>query len=292
MGAIAQNMEACRDMRRVNVIEQRAQDLRFAIRQLLKHRGFASTAIVILSLGIAASVAIFGFVDAALIRPLPYTDPSRLVTVFGTGPDGAQDQTRGPVSYLDFLDVRERTRVFDSIAAFDVRAGFTLITPAGPQRVPGLRVTSGFFRTLGVAPLLGREFLSEEEGPSAPPTVVLSYSAWQTRFGGSPDVLGRTVTLQSPWLSGAQSHVVIGVLPPDFHFTMAEHAEFWATIRGPQACWNMRSCQSLETIARLADGVSLQTASANVTSVLAQLRREHPDDLRCHRGHADASPAV
>jgi hypothetical protein len=225
-------------MRDVNFVDHGIQDLRFALRQFLKHRGFACTAIVVLTLGIAGSVAIFGFVDAALIRPLPYRDPSRLVTVFAARPDSAHGQMQGPVSYLDFIDWRVRNRAFDSIAAYDVRAGFTVTTPSGPQGVPGLRVTSGFFSVLGVTPVLGRDFLSNEEGPSAPPTVVLSYSAWQMRFAGSPDVLGRTVTLQSPWLGGAEPHVVIGVLPPDFHFALAEHAEFWATIRGPQPAGN------------------------------------------------------
>lgn len=279
-GGVDQKKEECRDMRRVNFIEHRIQDLRFAVRQLFKHRGFACTAIVVLTLGIGVTVAMFGFVDAALLRPLPYHDPSRLVTVFGTRPDDAPRQTRGAVSYLDFVDWRARTRVFESIAAYDVRAGFILSTLRGPERVRGVRVTSGFFHTLGVRPLLGREFHPDEEGPSAPPTVVLSYSAWQTRFGGSPDVLGRTVTLHSPWLAGGKPHVVIGVLPPDFHFTMAEHAEFWATIRGFQACWDVRSCQSLETVARLANGVSVQMAAVNVTSVLEQLRREYPDHHR------------
>ncbi len=278
LGGVAQRQEECRDMRHVSFIEHRLQDLRFAVRQLARHRGFACTAIVVLTLGIGASVAIFGFVDAALIRPLPYRDPSRLVTVFGTRPDAAQGQTRGVVSYLDFVDLRERTRAFESIAAYDVRAGFILATSAGPQPVRGLRVTSGFFRTLGVTPVLGREFDPNEEGRSAPPRVVLSYSAWQTRFGGSPDVLGRTVTLYSPWLADeGRPHVVIGVLPPDFHFTMAEHAEFWTTIRGLQACWEMRRCQSLETVARLASGVSAQMASANVTSVLEQMRKDYPE---------------
>jgi macrolide transport system ATP-binding/permease protein len=279
-GGVDQRKEECRDMRHVNLIDHGIQDLRFAFRQLLKHRGFACTAIGVLTLGIAGSATIFSFVDAALIRPLPYGDPSRLVTVFSARADLAQGQTQGSVSYLDFLEWRERNQAFDSIAAYDVRGGFTLATATGPQRVPGLRVTSGFFRTLGVTPVLGRDFVSEEEGPSAPAAVVLSYSAWQTRFGGTPDVLGRTVTLQSPWLAGAEPHVVIGVLPPDFHFTMAGHAEFWAAIRGTQACWNARRCRSLQTVARLGDDVSTQMATANMTSVIEQLRREYPDDHR------------
>ncbi|MPZ19162.1 MAG: FtsX-like permease family protein [Luteitalea sp.] len=281
LGPIAKSMEECRDMRRVSFIEHRVHDLRFAVRQLSKHRGFAYTAILVLALGIAANVAIFGFVDAALIKPLPYQEPSRLVTAFSTRPETAQGQARGSVSYLNFLDWRERNHAFSAIAAYDVRAGFTLATPAGPQRVPGLRVTAGFFRTLGVTPVLGREFHRDEEGPAAPATVVLSYSTWQTRFGGRRDVLGQTVTLQSDWLSDGEQHVVIGVLPRDFHFPMASHADFWATIRGRQACWDVPSCQSLETVARLADGVSPQTASASLTAIVEQLRRQYPDQ------HAD-----
>ena len=279
-GAVEQRKEECRDMRRVNFIEHRLQDLRFAIRQLRRCRGFATTAIVVPALGIAASVTLFGFVDAAMIKPLPYAEPSRLVTVFGTRPDLAAGQNRGGVSYLDFLDWRERNRAFSSVAAYDVRAGFTLETRMGPERVPGLRVTSAFFRTLGVTPLIGRDFAPDEEGAAAPPTVVISYAAWHGRFGGNPDVLGQTVSLQSFWLGNAEPHVVIGVLPPDFHFPMAEHAEFWATIRRTQACWGIRGCRSLEAVARLADGVSVQAASANMTSVLEQLRREYPDHHR------------
>jgi macrolide transport system ATP-binding/permease protein len=280
LGPIAKSVEECRDVRGLNFIDHRVQDLRFAVRQLVKHPGFAATAILVLALGIAANVAIFAFVDAALLRPLPYEASSQLVTVFGTRPDDANVRIRGAVSYLDFLDWRERNRAFSAIAAYDVRAGFTLTTAAGPQRVSGLRVTSGFFRTLGVRPVLGREFGRDEEGPSAPAAVVLAYRTWQTRFGGRPDVLGRTVTLQSPWLAGGEPHVVIGVLPQDFHFPMAEHAEFWATIRGRQACWDVRSCRSLESIVRLADGVSEQRAAANITSVLKQLRADYPDHHR------------
>ncbi len=261
-------------------IDHRLQDLRFAIRQLMRYRGFASAAIVVPALGIAASVALFGFVDAAMIKPLPYAESSRLVTVFGTRPDLAAGRSRGSVSYLDFLDWRERAGAFSSLAAYDVRAGFTLETPTGAEPVTGLRVTSGFFRTLGVRTLLGRDFAAGEEGLTAPPTVVISYAAWQRRFAGNSDVLGRTISLQSPWLGNAEPHVVIGVLPSDFQFPMAATAEFWTTIRRPQACWSLRSCRSLEAIARLADGVSADAASARMTTLLEQLRREYPDHHR------------
>jgi len=267
-------------MSALTIIDHRIHDLRFAVRQLVKHPGFAASAIIVLALGIAANVAIFAFVDAALVEPLPYADSSRLVTVFGTRPGDADARIRGSVSYLDFLDWRSRNRAFRAIAAYDVRAGFTLSAPAGPQRVSGLRVTAGFFRTLGVRPAIGREFDRDEEGPSAPAAVMIAYRTWQSRFGGRPDILGQTVMLQSPWLAAAEPHVVIGVLPQEFHFAMAEHAEFWATIRGRQACWDVRSCRSMESIARLADGISASAAAANITSMLEQLRADYPDHHR------------
>jgi macrolide transport system ATP-binding/permease protein len=255
----------------VRWLEDAWKDIRFAIRQLRKHPGFAATAIIVLAVGLAANAAIFGFVDAALIRPLPYREPSRLVTAFAPRPDLAQSQGRGYVSYLNFLDWRTRNQAFSAIAAYDIRPGFTLTIAAGSQRVPGLRVTSGFFSTLGVTPVLGREFLRHEEGPSAPPRVMLAYSAWQTRFAGRTDVLGQTVMLNG------EPHVIIGVLPRLFSFPMAEQAEFWGAIRGPQPCWEARGCRSLETVARLADGVSMQTATANLNAVVQQLRHEYPD---------------
>jgi predicted permease len=270
MGAIAGNMDACRDMRRVDLVEHRIQDLRFALRQLRKHPGFALTVIGVLALGIAANLAIFGFVDAALLQPLPYRDPSQLVTAFTIRPDIPSTQRRGIVSYLNFVDWRERTRAFSSMAAYDVRTGLTVTTAGEHQRVSGLRVTSGFFRTLGVTPLLGREFNLDEEGPVAPARVVLSYAAWQARFGARSDVLGQTMTIEG------EPHSIIGVLPAGFHFSMADHAELWIAIRGSQACWERPYCGSLEAIARLGDGVSPAAATADLDLVVQQRRQQYP----------------
>jgi len=141
MGAVAQNMEACRDARRVTFIEHRMQDLRFGLRQLRHHPGFAATAIGMLALGLCATVAIFGFVDAALIRPLPYQDPLRLVTAFGTRPDLAHSQRRGYVSYLNFLDWRTRSRAFSRFLArmHACRMGRFC---ASPQSASGRRSTA------------------------------------------------------------------------------------------------------------------------------------------------------
>lgn len=124
LGAVDQSMEECRDMRGVTFVEHRFQDLRFALRQLRKHPAFAATAVFVLALGLGANVAIFGFVDATLVKPLPYEDPERLVTAFATREQDGQAQRRGGPSYHDFRDWRDRSRVFASIGAYDVRAGF------------------------------------------------------------------------------------------------------------------------------------------------------------------------
>jgi hypothetical protein len=161
-----QRKEECRDMRGLNVIENAAQDFRYAIRQLRKNPGFACTAIFVLGLGICAVVSVFGFVDAALIKPLPYRDQSRLVTVFESSP-GAP---RSWLSYLDFADWKGLNKIFSSIDAYALNGGFTLTSGAGAEQVPGTRVSAGFFHTLGVAPVLGRDFRAGEDSlaPLAP----------------------------------------------------------------------------------------------------------------------------
>ena len=166
------------------------QDVRFSVRQLRKSAVFTCTAVVVLALGIAASVAIFAFVDAALIKPLPYRNPAGLVGVFGSVPLFKQNN----VSYQDYVDLKKLNHVFSSIDVYQGGGGL-LTEPSGRQIVQRARVSDGFFRTLGVAPLLGRDFYPGEDLPGVERTVLLSYSTWQTRFGGRRDVLGESVTL-------------------------------------------------------------------------------------------------
>ncbi len=132
-----------------------------------------------------------------------------------------------------------------------------LTTSSGAQPTRGARVTDGFFRTLGVTPVLGRDFAPGEDLLPAPRTVLLSYATWQQRYGGKEDVLGQTVVLNG------DANVIIGVLPPDFHFVPAEPAEFWTTIHASGECDLGRSCHTLFGVARLKDGVSVSTALAN-----------------------------
>ena len=242
-----------------------AQDIRFSLRQLRKNPGFAATAILILALGIAASVSIFAFVDAALIKPLPYKDPQRLVQLFESIPLGP----RFHLSYPDYLDWKRMNKSFSSLDIF-APYGFMMKTPDGLRKADGARVSAGFFRTLGVTPILGRDFYDGEDTPAPARTVMLSYSAWQKSYGSSKGVLGQTLILDG------DPYIIIGVLPRDFHFAPAEPADFWA-IQKPESC---RGCHGLFGVARLKDGVTLSSALADVKDIAVQLARQYPDSNR------------
>jgi macrolide transport system ATP-binding/permease protein len=245
------------------------QDLRYSLRQLRKSPGFAGTAIVVLALGICASVSIFAFVDAALIKPLPYPNPNRLVLVTESVPM----IPLANLSYPDYLDWKRLNQVFSSMEVYN-GTGYLLRTPAGTEPVPGIRVSDGFFHTLGIAPALGRDFYSGEDLPSAPKTVILSYSTWQKRFGGRKDAVGETVSL-----SGIP-FTIVGVLPPDFQFAPGGNEEFWTTLHASDSCALRRSCHNFTGIGRLKDGVSIEMALANMQAIARQLELQYPKDNR------------
>src|SRR5579864_6181085 len=251
-----------------------AQDLRYALRRLRKNPAFALTSIVILALGICASVAIFGFVDAALIQPLPYSDPSRLVWVT----ESVALIPRANLSFEDYVDWKKLNQVFSSFDIYQT-SGYLPTTGKGTEPVPAVKVSDGFFRTLGVSAFLGRDFRPGEDQPAAPQTVMLSYSTWQKRFGARADVVGQTVTL-----SGVP-HTIIGVLPTSFQFAPLGKAEFWTTARPIAACG--RGCHGLIGIARLKDGVSVDVARANIQAIARQLELQYPITNRGQGGFVE-----
>jgi predicted permease len=261
--------EECRDMRGVNLIDNVRHDARYALRQLRKSPGFTAATIFMLALGLCASVSIFAFVDAALIKPLPYKDSSRLTGVFET----VAMFPRSNLSYLDYVDWKKQNSVFSSLDAFQPTF-FILTTPAGAESARAVRVSDGFFRTLGVAPVLGRDFRAGEDRLEAPRTAILSYAAWQKRYGGDKAVLGQTVILNG------LPNVIIGVMPPWFHFAPAEPAEFWTTLHADGSCDLRRSCHNMYGVGRLKDGVSVEAASANMQGIAKQLEQQYPDSNR------------
>jgi predicted permease len=257
----------------MSLLDNLLQDLRFAVRLLRTSLVFTWTSIVVLALGIAASVAIFAFIDAALIKPLPYQNPSRLVGVFGRIPLFP----RSNLSYPDCVDLKKVNTVFSSLEVYQSN-GNLLTDRKGAQIVRGARVSDGFFRTLGVTPILGRDFYPGEDLPGVQRTVLLTYSAWQTRYGGHRDVLGQSVTLDDA------PNIIIGVLPPDFYFPPVGRAEFWTALHPAGNCDLRRSCHGLFGLARLKDNVSIETALANVQSITKQLELQYPDTNRDQGG--------
>ncbi|HEY2912845.1 MAG TPA: ABC transporter permease [Candidatus Angelobacter sp.] len=245
------------------------QDFHFALRQLTKSPGFAATAIFILALGIAASISFFAFVDAALIKPLPYQAPARLVDAAGK-----VDLTpHASISYPDYLDWKKLNTIFSSLEVYTGHR-YNMSTPAGIEMVVGETVSDGFFRTLGVIPILGRDFYAGEDSTRADNTAILSYASWQNRFGRTQNVIGERVTL-----SGV-SYVIVGVLPENFQFAPAPRTEFWTTLRQAEGCTLRRNCRNLAAVGRLKEGATMEAAAADLLLIAKELESQYPDSNR------------
>ena len=257
----------------MDLFDNLRQDARFALRQLRSNAVFTCTAVIVLGFGMAASVTIFAFVDAALIKPLPYEKPERLVGVFGSIPLFAQSN----LSYPDYLDLKKLNTSFSSLDAYQAN-GFLLTDRSGAQLARGARVSDGFFRTLGVVPVLGRDFYAGEDLPGVQRTVLLSYSTWQARYGGRRDVLGQPVTLDNA------PNIIVGVLPADFYFPPVGRADYWTALHPAGNCDLRRSCHGMFGVARLKNGVSIETALANVKSIARQLEMQYPETNRDQGG--------
>jgi predicted permease len=245
-------------------LDNLVNDLKFTLRQLIKNPGFAFVTILVLALGIGASVAIFAFVDAALLEPLPYANPTRIMAVN----EGSRQSPVWPLSYPDFLDWQRLNKSFSSL---DVCSwtGFLFRTGAGAEPVQAMRVSGGFFKTLGVHPVLGRDFLPGENRLDGPNVTLLSYSAWVHRFGSRQDIVGQTVDLDN------QGYVVIGVLPRSFTFALAGNAEFWVPINTLSTHEKARTFYNFFGVGRLRDGVTIQAARDEMIAIETQLQRQY-----------------
>jgi macrolide transport system ATP-binding/permease protein len=264
-GNVPSAQERFRLRDRVEWFDNLLRDLTFSFRQLRKNVGFSTTSIAIVALGIASSVAIFAFVDAVLIKPLPYKGPNRLTHLYESIPLGP----RFHLSYPDYLDWKRDNKVFSSLDVYEP-FGFMMKTADGLRQTDGARVSAGFFRTLGVRPIAGRDFYYGEDDPKAARTALLSYSAWQKRYSLNPGVVGQSVLLDG------DTYTIIGVLPREFSFAPAEPADFWAILK-PDAC---RGCHRLFGVARLKDGISFAAAYADIKTVAQNLSRQYPDSNR------------
>ena len=248
---------------RVVWFDNLVRDLKFASRQLVRNPIFAVTAVLVLALGMGVSVAIFGFVNAALLKPLPYANSSRLMDVN----ENAVLWPRSPLSAQDYLDWKRLNHSFSSLDVYH-QTGYLLRTSSGAEPVPVGRVSDGFFSTLGVRPMLGGNFLPGEDRPRGSRIAILSYAAWLKRFAARRDIVD-----QSMDLSG-DAYTIIGVLPREFAFAPQGNTEFWVPLGKLTYCDQHRFCHDLWGIGRLRDGVTDEIARAEMKGIAKQLERQ------------------
>jgi len=247
-------------------METLARDVRVALRGFRRAPGFAVGAVLTLAVGIGASTAIFSVVDGVLLRPLPYAEADRAVALWQH--DRGASEPRDAVSAANFLDWNERATRFARMAAIEP---FSLgwVGEEGPQELNTWRVTREFFEILGTRPHLGRLLRAADYEPGAPAVVVLGYATWRGRFGGDTTLVGRTISLDDG------PYVVSGVLPPDFQYP--PNGELWTPHVFTESARQARAQNFYQVIGRLAPGVSLDEARAEMDLIAAQLAREHPD---------------
>ena len=258
------------------MLQTTIQDLRYAVRMLMKKPGFTAVAVMTLALGIGANVAIFSVVNVVLLKPFSFTEPERLVVVWERCLN--QGLPRMVVSPPNFADWRTQNQVFEDMAAYR-QQDFTLVSTAEPEQVRGLRVSANMFSMLGVRPLRGRDFQKDEDQPNQPNTVILSYPYWQRAFGGRAEVIGQNITL------GSEPATIIGVMPPNFDFpppitfrgeARPMRVELWTQLRYASEL-DQRGAHNLFVLARLKDGVSVENAEAQLQTVTNRLAKDFPE---------------
>jgi len=246
------------------------QDLRYALRQLRKSSGFAFVAIITLALGIGANTAIFSVVNGVLLRPLAFKDPGRLVRVWHVPPAASfPGMTTFAVSAANYFDWEQQNHVFESMAIYNFH-DFTLTGSAEPEQIGACAVSSGFFPTLGVRPLLGRVFSSAEDQPGHSNVVVLSHRLWQGSFGSNPDIVGHYINLDG------QSYLVAGVMPANFQFP--DFAQMWTPMAWTDKERAVRGEHHSVVVARLRPGVDLKQAQAEMSAISSRLQQQYPED--------------
>ena len=246
-----------------------SQDLRFAVRSLLKDRAFTTASILTLALGIGATTAIFSTVYAVLLQPLPFRDPGQLFEVLKKNPP--RGWRTNPVAAVDVISWRQQSDVFDNLAAY-TGASCVLTGNSGSEEAPCEIAESRLFPLLGVAPFLGRSFTADEDQPGGARAAVLSYGLWQRRFGADPSALGRAIEING------NMHTIVGVMSPGFsHLYASPHApipQLWISGLGlqPTGEWN-----DYWAVGRLRTGLPPEAAQAQLDAISEQIERAHPD---------------
>ena len=249
------------------MLSETYRDLKYSSRTLRKHPGFAAVVVITLALGIGANTAIFSFVNAVILNPLPFPDSDRLVVVNETNHEGDVIS----VSLLNFQDWQARSRSFEELGGVSWTTS-NLRGVDNPQRLLGQTVTSNYFSILGVKPQLGRTFSPEEDKYGAAPTALISDSLWRKTFGADPNILGRSINLDS------DNVTVIGVMPPRFEYIAK--TDIWTPLGGnliPESPWFDRgNHMGIHALGKLKRGISVNQAESEMRQIAAQLEKEYP----------------
>ena len=242
------------------------QDLKYGFRILAKNPGFTFVAVLTLALGIGGNVAVFSLLDTVLLRPLPYSQPDRLFMFFPV--DAKSHHAQVASSYPNFQDWHEQSHAFEAMAGYHEES-FNLTGTTEPERLDGLSSTPGLFVLLGIAPLWGREFSSNDD----PHVVLLTYELWHRRFGGDAAIIGKSIYLEG------RTYSVLGVLPPHFNFPPRRWESvpevFVPVIPNPERGWHY-----LRVIGRLAPGITGQQARTEMNGIAARLAQAYPNSNR------------
>ncbi|MCM3901967.1 MAG: ABC transporter permease [Pyrinomonadaceae bacterium] len=259
-------------------MESLLKDIRYGIRSLLKRPGFTAIAVITLALGIGANTAIFSVVNAVLLRSLPFHDAEELVTLWERSPKQGYEQN--PPSAGSYVDWREQNRVFAQMAIYAPSRKFNLSLGDQPERLSGAAVSTSLFNLLGVRPIQGRTFSSEEEQPGKDQVALISHDLWQKHFAGDPNSVGRTITLDG------KTYTIVGVMPEGFQFPggsgtvlrifAPETADLWVPLALDADTLSQRSSHSLNVIGRLKPGITLAQATAEMDAIQQRLEQQYP----------------
>ena len=250
-------------------METLLKDIRYGLRSLLKRPGLTLIAVITLSLGVGANVAIFSIVHSVLLRSLPYEDPDRIVTLWEN--NTKEGIPRDDVSPANFLDLRERQQAFSEIA-FANPNSLDYVGGEEPEVLRAAMVSQGFFQVFGAGAYYGRTFLPEEYEAGKNQVVMLSHGSWQRRFGGDKNIIGKTLTLDG------LPTTVVGVMPPSFRLYLFDREEeIWSPQVPNEAMKQHRKATYLKVVGRLKPGVSLAQAQADLDNIAAQLGTEYPN---------------
>jgi putative ABC transport system permease protein len=242
------------------------KDIRYALRGLVRRPGFTAVAVITLALGIGANTAIFSVVYGVLLRPLDYPNPEQLVVLRESKPFKQWDAQIAPGNFLEW---QHQNTVFSDLAAYRT-VSYNLSAGGGPERLLAGRVSANLFKLFGVQPILGREFLTDEDQPGREKVVIVGEGFWRRRFASDPNLLGKTLRLSG------EDFTVVGILPGEFRLPDQKKRELWTPIAFTETERTLHHAHYFEAIARLKPNVTLDQARAEMTAIAARLAREHP----------------